>query len=766
MLLGMAEGQAEVVRREVGGLLLYTPVVRPEQFDVAIAYLIRRLEEGASTDNYMSAVFDLSGDEQLFAREQDRFLAALAGLDDDVPAPNRVADRYAAIAQPRPGSFDNTPDTDPAVATNRTWIRDVLARSADSKIGFDAINAARITDGGLLDEVLAGAAEAGKAWGARSGAARGEILHRIGDALEEHRAELIEVMAAEAGKTADQADPEVSEAIDFAHYYGELARELDQVDGATPVPARLTLVTPPWNFPVAIPAGSMLAALAAGSAVAIKPAGPAERCGAVLAGIVRSVLDDPRVVTLLQVDEQGLGRELIAHELVDRVVLTGAYETASLFRSFRHDLPLLAETSGKNAIIVTPSADLDLAVKDVVASAFGHAGQKCSAASLVVLVGSVATSRRFRTQLLDAASSLTVGPPSDPRSQVGPVVEPAAGKLLTGLTTLGPGERWLLEPRQLDDEGRLWTPGIRDGVRRGSDYHRVEYFGPILGIMTADTLDEAIDLVNEVDFGLTSGLHSLDGDEVRTWLDRVQAGNLYVNRGITGAIVRRQPFGGWKRSAVGPGTKAGGPNYLIGLSGWRPAPAGVDSSIDAAPVRTLLEAARETLSPTDVAFVTRAARSDAAAWARSFGVAADVSGLSAERNVLRYLPHPVTVRLASEGTPGQLVRVVAAGLLAGAPLRVSVAEALPESLAAAIGPVVVEDDATFAAGLTAGRVRLIGGSAADLAAATEGRPDLAVWAGPVTEAGRIELLAFVREQAVSITAHRFGNPDRLAADVL
>jgi RHH-type proline utilization regulon transcriptional repressor/proline dehydrogenase/delta 1-pyrroline-5-carboxylate dehydrogenase len=341
-------------------------------------------------------------------------------------------------------------------------------------------------------------------------------------------------------------------------------------------------------------------------------------------------------------------------------------------------------------------------------------------------------------------------------------VEPAAGKLLDGLTKLGPGEKWLLRPRKLDDEGRLWTPGVRDGVRRGSDYHRIEYFGPILGIMTAGTLDEAIDIVNEVDFGLTSGIHSLDEEEVRTWIDRVQAGNLYVNRGITGAIVRRQPFGGWKRSAVGPGTKAGGPNYLIGLGGWRPAPSGVDGEIGAGSVRTLLDAARDTLSPADLAFVTRAARSDAAAWEHTFGVAADVSGLTAERNVLRYRPHPVTIRLAADAPVASLVRVVAAGLRAGAPLKVSVASPLPPSL-----PIeaTVEDDATFAAGLTAGRVRLVGGSASDLATATGGRPDLAVWAGPATEAGRIELLPFVREQAVSITAHRFGNPDRLAHDV-
>ncbi|WP_127506092.1 bifunctional proline dehydrogenase/L-glutamate gamma-semialdehyde dehydrogenase [Actinoplanes solisilvae] len=767
MLLGMAEGQAEVVRREVGGLLLYTPVVRPEQFDVAIAYLIRRLEEGASSDNFMSAVFELDSDEGLFARERDRFLASLKHLDDAVPPPHRVAARHAAVAASAPGHFENSPDTDPSIAENRRVVREVLSRVPASTIGQATIDAARVNDERKLDGVLGAAVAAAGEWGALSGAERGAILHRVGDALEARRADLLEVMAAETGKTADQADPEISEAIDFAHYYGELAAALDTVDGAVAVPEKLTLVTPPWNFPVAIPAGSVLAALAAGSAVALKPAGQAERCGAVLAEIIKPVLPDADLLTLVQVEERALGRQLISHALVDRVILTGAYETAALFRSFRTDLPLLAETSGKNAIIVTPSADLDLAVKDVVNSAFGHAGQKCSAASLVVLVGSVAQSDRFRHQLLDAARSLTVGWPQDPRSQVGPVIEPAAGKLLDGLTKLGPGESWLLEPKSLDDSDRLWSPGIRDGVTRGSDYHRTEYFGPILGIMTADTLDEAIDLVNDVDYGLTSGLHSLDPAELATWLDRVQAGNLYVNRGITGAIVRRQPFGGWKRSAVGPGTKAGGPNYLVGLTGWESASSTADAKVDDVAVRALLTAAGKALPSSDALMLERAARSDGAAWSGHFGQS-DVSGLWAERNVLRYLPVPVEVRLSAGAPIASLLRVVAAGVRAGAPFRVSTATPLPAELAVAIPvDVRVESDEDWAAGLTGvSRVRLIGGSAEALARATGGRPDLAVWSAPVTEAGRVEMLPFLHEQAVSITAHRFGNPDKLATSSL
>ncbi|HEX9228467.1 MAG TPA: aldehyde dehydrogenase family protein, partial [Arthrobacter sp.] len=601
-------------------------------------------------------------------------------LDDEVPPPNRRQNR-SLPAEPMPhDSFKNTPDTDPSLPANRDWGRAILKRVPSSTLGNAAVEAATINDEATLNAVIDTAVEKGKAWGALSGDERAAILHRAGDVLEARRADLLEVMASETGKTIDQGDPEVSEAVDFAHYYAEAARKLDDVDGATFVPAKLTVVTPPWNFPVAIPAGSTLAALAAGSAVVIKPAKQARRSGAVMiealweAGVPRDVL------TMVQLGERELGRQLISHPAVDRVILTGGYEKAELFRSFRQDLPLLAETSGKNAIIVTPSADLDLAAKDVAYSAFGHAGQKCSAASLVILVGSVAKSRRFHNQLIDAVTSLKVGYPEDPASQMGPIIEPANGKLLNALTTLGEGESWAVEPRKLDGTGKLWSPGVRSGVRRGSYFHLTEFFGPVLGVMTAETLEEAIAIQNQIEYGLTSGLHSLNPEEVGLWLDTVQAGNLYVNRGITGAIVQRQPFGGWKKSAVGAGTKAGGPNYLVGLGEWVSAP-GTATGAPAHPgVRRIEQAARDVLDAVELESLERALASDALAWTEEFGTAKDVSGLSAERNVFRYRALPVTVRL-SEGEPlARLVRTVSAGVLAGSALTVSTAVDLPARL--------------------------------------------------------------------------------------
>jgi RHH-type proline utilization regulon transcriptional repressor/proline dehydrogenase/delta 1-pyrroline-5-carboxylate dehydrogenase len=766
MLLGMAEGQAEAVRETVGSLLLYVPVVHPRDFDVAIAYLVRRLEEGASQDNFMSAVFDIHGDTTLYRRERERFLASLRAVDGSVPPPNRTQDRRRPVDAAPMTSFANTPDTDPSLPGNRAWGREIIDRIADSTLGVDLVREYAVDTVADVERIVDETAAAGATWGARTGAERAAVLRAAAVELERRRGALLEVAGSECGKTLDQGDPEVSEAIDFLNYYADLAEGLDAMDGARAVPVALTLVTPPWNFPIAIPTGGVAAALAAGSAVVVKPAPQAARCGSLLvdalwaAGVPRDVL------RLVHVPENDAGRALVASPKVDRLILTGAFETAALFRGFRPDLPLLAETSGKNSIIVTPDADLDLAVKDLVYSAFGHAGQKCSAASVGILVGSVARSERFRSQLVDAVTSLKVGLPSDPTTQIGPVIEPAAGKLLRALTTLAPGESWLVEPRRLDDEGRLWSPGVKTGVERGSEYHLTEYFGPVLGLIEADSLEEAIAIQNETDYGLTAGLHSLERTEIETWIGAVEAGNAYVNRTTVGAVVRRQPFGGWKRSSVSAGTKAGGPNYLIGLTDWAPA-----TAIRTAPVTgaaAALLASASTLGLDD-GFLSRALGSDAAAWADEFGVARDVSGLLAEKNVFRYLPVPVTVRVESPAV-AEVVRVVAAGVAAGARVTVSLGVDLPAGVRALIteaGATVATQDAEAWAATLRGpdaphRVRLIGGSRTVFAAASQGRPDVALYAQPVVEAGRIELLTFLREQAVAITAHRFGSPTPLA----
>jgi RHH-type proline utilization regulon transcriptional repressor/proline dehydrogenase/delta 1-pyrroline-5-carboxylate dehydrogenase len=885
MLLGMAQGQVAAVSREVGPVLLYVPVVRPDEFDVAISYLVRRLEENASSENFLSAAFELADDPEMFDRERDRFLASIARATDPAlsTGPNRDQDRTRAVpplptkrsgrlvresgrtpeiddvpgeddaapAADPPGltqavlgiargaaagdtaplepvgaermfggdafvetavfaprevddravgapGFRNTTDTDPSLPANREWSRGILARVETSTAGDATIAAARVTDADALDQIVVGVRAAATRWGGLPATERAAVLQAAARELEARRGELIEVAASETGKVFAEADVEVSEAVDFANYYAATARELDRVSGAVFVPSRLTVVTPPWNFPVAIPAGGVLAALAAGSGVVFKPAPQARRCAAVLAEALWDAGVPRDVLALVDIDEGSLGRQLVSHPDVDRVILTGSWETAALFRSWRPDLPLLAETSGKNAMIVMPSADLDLAASDLVKSAFGHAGQKCSAASLAILVGPVGRSARFARQLVDAATSLRIGPPSDPTAEVGPVIEPPQGKLAWALTTLDEGEKWLVEPTLLEDagpewdtyEGRMWTPGIRTGVQPGSRVHREEFFGPVLGVMHAHSLSHAIELQNAVAYGLTAGLYTQNPADLALWLDRVEAGNLYVNRGITGAIVQRQPFGGWKRSSVGAGTKAGGPNYLIGLGSWRPSSGaassatlhlrGLDSRISG-----VIEAAQPSLGYDAFEWLRRSALSDALAWDREFGQVRDVSHLGVERNLFRYRPVEVAVRATGDAPWNALLRVVVAGIRSGSDFTVSAPVGLPAEVRRALSDqgiaVFVETeqewlDRIVARDETASarppRVRIVGppDSVAALhrvlAEAVDGDPDLAVYGDEVTTAGRLELLPFLHEQSITITAHRFGNPDAWSESVI
>ncbi len=774
MLLGMAEGQAQAITSDVGQLLLYTPVVRPENFDAAISYLVRRLEENASPQNFMSAVFELTKNRALFNRERDRFLASLAALDNEpagiIPDPNRTQSRLTDAAPTFEGPFANTPDTDSSLPDNIRWAQDIVDRIPSSTLGVEGIAAAAVTEPTEIDRLVETALAAQISWHTGGASARATILRRAAHALEARRGDLIEVAASETGKTVDQADPEVSEAIDFAAYYAEQAELLEQVQGATFTPAKLTVVTPPWNFPVAIPTGSMLSALAAGSSVIVKPAPQAKRCAAVITEILWEAGVPRDLLILADIEEGELGQKLIAHPSVERVILTGAFETAELFRSWRDDLPLLAETSGKNSIIVTPSADIDLAVADVVYSAFGHAGQKCSAASLVILVGTMGESDRFLNQLVDATTSLRVDWPTNPASQMGPIIEQASGKLEWALTTLDPEEKWAVKPRALDVTGRLYSPGIRLGVLEGSRFHKNEFFGPVLGVMKVATLEDAIRVQNGTEFGLTAGLHSLDPQELDQWLSGVEAGNLYVNRGITGAIVRRQPFGGWKRSAIGAGSKAGGPNYLYGLGSWAPASVRETPVLPLDPRVNAVLSAAASIEEADAAALATAAQLDEAAWRAEFGQAADVSELGVERNVFRYLPAPTGIRLSESASMTDALRILLAAVRAGATPVVSSGVELPAGVVSAAGlRVVPQTDTAWLKGLeqtSLARIRVVGAPSGDPFAALGGRPDVALYTGPVTAAGRVEMLPFLREQSVTITAHRFGNADDWSAGIL
>ena len=802
MLAGMADDQAAAVAERTANVLLYTPVVARKDFRNALAYLARRLDENATPDGYLRHALELVPGGAAWETEAGRFAEAVRARHHvrTERSPHQDRRREATILSSPgllpdvvPGSgpvppgtapsvadgFANEPPTDLTVPANRQWALDVLARPrrpAPSPVSSKeeaeaAVRRARSAAGG---------------WEALGAAKRAEVLTAAAEMMAAGRGDTLAVMASEAGKTLEEGDPEVSEGVDYARWYatgaGSLERLLAEVDGeAENEPLGAVVVAPPWNFPYAIPAGGTLAALAAGNAVVLKPAPEARATSDWLVSQLHEAGIDENVLQLVAAEDGPAGRALVTHPEVGGVVLTGSYDTARLFLGWAPQRRLLAETSGKNSIIVSATADVDQAVRDVVTSAFGHAGQKCSAASLAIVVGPVYDRSPFLRQLADAVRSLRVGPATDPATQVGPIVGPFTKALERALTRLGPGESWLVEPACLDGRetggagrtggpdgpsrpgagggpgyqgGRLWSPGVRIGVRPGSWAHTTEWFGPVLGVMRAATFEQALAWQNAVVYGLTAGLSSLDPSEHRRWAGTVEAGNLYVNRSTTGAVVGRQPFGGWKRSSLGPTAKAGGPNYLIGLRRWR----------DAAPVdaETALAGYRRW-------------------WERHFGRSTELAGLVPESNELRYRPFApgVLIRAGEDVADDELRKAAGLSRLTGTPVSFSLSRARDDGWTSSRseGPsggladgwpggqsgrrVVVESDGSFAASLarhrgSGARLRLLGAvDRAVLEAAAEA--GLNMLDEPICSSGRIELTRWLREQVLTRSLHRYGN---------
>lgn len=635
MLEGMANEHARALTTKGAPVLFYAPIVKKENFHSAIAYLVRRLDENTSPENFLAHIFSMKPGDDAFKEQEARFREACRRIPTVKAGPNRTQDRNLPTP-PMGSNFDNSPETDWVLPANRSWLDQAITNyipdSPPALADMDGVQFALKT-------------ASNSSWKNTTPQERATLLHRAAETLEAARGQLTACMRLDADKRPFESDVEISEAVDFANYYAHRTLDPAFLDGSTPTPLGTIVVTPPWNFPCAIPCGGILAALAAGNAVIMKPAPEVIQTGWEMvkclweAGIPKDALQ------FLPCPDNEIGKSLVSSDQVHAIILTGSSLTADLFQSWNDDLKLFAETSGKNALIITAASDPDLAVKDLVKSAFGHAGQKCSAASLSLIEADLYDNEFFMNQLRDAAASLPVGEATDPAAIVTPLIQEPSPELLRGLTQLDEGETWLLEPKQISP--RLWSPGIRLGVKAGSWIHQTELFGPVLSLIRVKNLDEAIAIQNSSDFGLTGGIHSLDPEEISQWRESIEVGNAYINRPITGAIVRRQPFGGWKRSSVGPGAKAGGPNYLTQFSTWEETGLPQHQSEP--------NAAAFALAGDDPRLIA-AARSYAYWWKEEFSLEHDPSNLLGETNHFRYKVAPEVII----ANPGKLHQIAAA----------------------------------------------------------------------------------------------------------
>lgn len=578
MLYGMAEPERAALRDIGRRVRLYVPL---GELLPGMAYLVRRLLENTANTSFLR-----------LGHYEKKSLDELLQKPEVSPGPS---------AKP-PKTFENCPLTDFTNAVNRSAFQravdnllaalplhvpvvvsgserataTVLKRECpnDTKLLVSHVSAA---DAASVDDAAAAAFAAWPNWRATPAAERAAVLRHLADLLEHHRAALAALESVEVAKPWAEADADVAEAIDFCRYYALQAendlgpRPLRSVSGEENTVLYEgrgpTAVIAPWNFPAAIFTGMSVAALVAGNPVLLKPA---EQSSAIAWRIYRlmreaGVPDD--VAHFLPGAGEAVGARLVDHPKVLQIAFTGSKAVglailalAAKVRPGQLEVKhVVCEMGGKNAIIVDEDADLDEAVSGVVKSAFGYAGQKCSACSRVIVVGSAAGP--FERRLVEAAKSLIIAPAHLPHCQLPPVVDREAFDRLTQvIESPGPGAEPLYIGR--GGEGGYFVP---PAIFRVTDLeHRLmqeELFGPVLAVYRVNTFDEALDAANATEFALTGGVYSRTPSHLEAARARFRVGNLYLNRPVTGALVDRQPFGGFHMSGLG--TKAGGPGYVL-----------------------------------------------------------------------------------------------------------------------------------------------------------------------------------------------------------
>src|SRR5213082_3124437 len=567
-----------------------------------MSYLVRRLLENTSNEGFLRAKFSENVPAEELLRDPREILRG--SRNGVLPPPNATINMTTTTPKTQPGApYDNAPLTNFALPENQEKMRAALreqrkqfARKVPLTINGEKIwtdNMFSSVNPSQPDQIVGYAAEAGipeaeravaaaraafEKWRRTSFEERCQLLERAAEILARRRFELSALEVFEVGKPWAQADGDIREAIDFLLFYAQqmrlrgLPRLTQHVPGEESYqhywPRGVALVIAPWNFPIAILCGMVSAALVTGNTVIMKPSEQSIICGAMLMEIFQEAGVPPGVLNFLNGKGSVIGAHMVDHKDVDLIAFTGArevglwiWESAGKTREGQRELKrVICEMGGKNSMIVDSDADLDEAIVDSIYSAFGFQGQKCSALSRLIVLEE--NYDRVIERLLGAAASLRVGNPEEPGITVGPVIDEAAYKRILEYIEIGKSEATLAyQAKDLPPQGYFIPPTIFTGVNPNTRIGCEEIFGPVLSVLKVRDLDEAFDVANGTDYALTAGFFSRSPANIERAKAQIEAGNVYINRSCTGAVVGRHPFGGFKMS--GGGTKAGGADYLL-----------------------------------------------------------------------------------------------------------------------------------------------------------------------------------------------------------
>ena len=570
-----------------------------------MSYLVRRLLENTSNEGFLRAKFsDNVSAAELLRDPRELIRQGSNGAVDLEPAPERTTVMSVPTRETPPGdAYQNAPlinfvyrESQEKMLAAIEEMRTRIGREYPLVIGGDRVRTGKtiasinpsdprqvvgaVVEAGIpeAERAVKAARDAFGDWGQRSFQDRAQVLERAAGILDRRRYELSALEVFEVGKPWAEADGDIREAMDFCLFYAQqkrlhgLPRLTQHVLGEESYqhywPRGVALVIAPWNFPIAILCGMVSAALVTGNTVIMKPAEQSAVCGAMLMEVFEEAGIPPGVLNFLPGKGSVIGAHLVDHKEVEMIAFTGSrevglriWESAGRTQPGQRELKrVVCEMGGKNAIIIDSDADLDEAIVDSVYSAFGYQGQKCSALSRLIVLEE--NYERVVERLLSAAASLRLGNPEEAGTTVGPVIDEAAHRRILEYIEIGKREATLAYQKgDVPETGYFIPPTIFTRVNPDARIAREEIFGPVLSVIKVRDLDEALDVANSTDYALTAGFFSRSPANIERAKAEIVAGNVYINRSCTGAVVGRHPFGGFKMS--GGGTKAGGEDYLL-----------------------------------------------------------------------------------------------------------------------------------------------------------------------------------------------------------
>lgn len=783
----LLEGRTLHIRKTLKLLLedklrIYTPICDSDKKDKSIYYIQRRLEELVGAESFLKLLYHSYQDWESF---ESNFLLSFDQVSSISTSTRRSFwKKSVPLSVGVYEAFENEPNTDFTLPSKQKWQEKILKNCLHYKfkkiplcIGGNEIFSKDcmtnyltstsshysycIASKELIELSICTAKENEKSWEQFPLDSKKEIIAKAASLYREKRASLIEAIMLDNCKILIDADSEISHSIDIMEYYIARLTKLKKMEDLSFSPKGTIYIASARSFPFSSALGGIIAALITGNCVIFKPPPNAVLSGWFLVSLLWEAGIPKNVLQFVNCSDKTTDETYLIDKRISSIILTGKSSTLQRFLQKNPLMDICSSSEGKNIMIISAISDKALAIKNLLQSAFSFSGQKYSCVSLAILEQEIYSDKKFLQDLVECAKNLKVGSIFDSHTEIGPLMQPLDDELLRALTTLEEGEEWLLKPIQDPKNPLLWSAGIKIGVTTKSSLYNKFLPLPLLGLMRAENLQDAIHMANN-EWGLCASLQSLDKEEQKIWQTKIEAGNLYINTITTKAVIKRQPFGGCKKSSFGKGFKAGGPNYLLQCVRVHQSFLPKDERAVNKKVQILTDILKKFHRSEEEMNIWFASIANYSYWWHKMSTFRDPMKIIGQDNFFGYVPlKSLTLRITENCSYVDILRICAAALTAELPLTISYDKTKTPQWTDlnALFAMIDEDEAQLIQ-------RIFTNKISRLRMATKPSEQLKREASLATcfiddssvlANGRIEMLNYCREITISTDYHRYGN---------